>query len=149
MTNGFFLCGYAADAAMATVNRRHFRRFILFQTIRTSIECTIVVTSQQKHKLQGSGCTADRASRSDDETGEEPADRACSNLTIPLLFHKPLKLTIYRPSLTGGNTKDRQSNLHRRIAFFAQLFSLSVRRRRTKDVRFLESPSATRASRRE
>ena len=79
------------------------------------------VDRQPKHQLQGSGCAADRASRSDDETGGEPADRACSNLTIPLLFHKPLKLTLYRPSQTGGNTKDLQSNFHRRIAFFAQL----------------------------
>ena len=50
---------------------------------------------------------------------------------------------------TGGNDTDRRAAKHRQAIFFAQLFSLSVRRRRTKDVRFLESPSATRASRME
>ena len=79
-------------------------------------------TSQPKHKLQGSGCAADRASRNDDETGGEPADRACSKLTIPLLFHKPLKLTIYRSSLTGGTTKHRPANQHRQHVFFAAFF---------------------------
>ena len=78
--------------------------------------------SQLTHQLQGPGCAADRASRSDDETAWEMADRACSNLAFPTLFHKPLKLTIYRPSLTGGTTKHRPANQHRQHVFFAAFF---------------------------
>ena len=134
-------------AALATVNRRHFRRFLLFQSTKTSFVVRYRRYQSTKAQLHGAVCAADRASRSDDETGWRPADRACSNLMVSSLFHKPLKLTLYRPCLTGGSNKDRQPNQHRREVFFAQLFSLSVRRRRTKDVRFLESPSATRACR--
>ena len=83
--------------------------------------CAVVVTSQPKLKLQGSVCAAGRASRSDDETGGKPADQACLILMDSLLFQKPLKLTIYRPGQTGGTTKHRRANFHRREAFFAQL----------------------------
>ena len=96
LTNGFFLCGYAADAAMPVCDS-HFRRYMLFQTTKTSIGMFYFVTRQPKHKLQGSGCAADRASRSDDETGGKRSDQACLILTNSLLFHKPLKLTLYRP----------------------------------------------------
>ena len=134
---------------MATVNRRHFRRCVLFQSTKASVVvchlryhatkpqasrsgcvtdrvCLLFRNvsysfSQPKRKLQGSGCAADRASRSNDETGREAPDQACLILVIPVLFHKPLKLTLYRPSQTGGNTKDRQTNQHRREVFFAQL----------------------------
>ena len=83
----------------------------------------INAASQPKYKLQGSVCVADRTSRSDDETAWEVTDRACSNLAFLTLFHKPLKLTIHRLSLTGRLNKDRQANFHRREVFFAQLFS--------------------------
>ena len=75
--------------AVLAVCDSHFRRYRRDLTTETSIAG---VASQPKHKLQGSVC-ADRASRSDDETGGNPADRACSNLLGFLLFRKPLKLT--------------------------------------------------------
>ena len=65
-----------------------------FQTLSVLLDkqkraslCAVIVTSQPKHMLQGSGCAADRASRSDDETAREVTDRACSYLASPTLFH--------------------------------------------------------------
>ena len=122
----------------------HFRRCVLFQATKASIVVCCrryqstktpsqsvglldrmgIITHYHrcqptKVQLQGSGCAADRASRSDDETGREAPDQACLILEFPVLFHEPLKLTIYRPSQTGGNTEYRPANQHRREVFFA------------------------------
>ena len=73
----------------------------------TAISGTPCSFRQPKHKLQGPGCAADRASRSDDETRGKRTDRACSYLAAFPGFHCPLKLTIYRSKL---NWRNRQTS---------------------------------------
>ena len=91
------------------------------QSKRVSL-CVVFVASQPKHQLQGSGCAADRASRSDDETGGKPSDQACLILMDSLLFHKPLKLTIFRTQLTWRKQQRSPRQAHSPAGFFAAFF---------------------------
>ena len=118
-SRAFRFIRYAADAAFGCL-RQPFQALSAL-SYQPSIDRCYQRYPTTKHKLQGSVCAADRASRSDDETAWRTTDRACSYLTASTLFHKPLKLTLYRPSLTGGTTKDRQAAKHRREVFFARL----------------------------
>ena len=114
-------------------------RYWLFATAISGASCSFrqsemsivgrsLLFQPTKAQLQGSGCAADRASRSDDERVRETADRVYSNLTAPLLFHKPLKLTLYRPSLSGGSNNHRISQLTSPGSFLCAAFFFKRKR---------------------